>query len=283
MKKSGKVQRIDSTSTPENSFEDEDEVLVKNSTFISLQSEDHETSTPWINSTLDHTYDVKTGEFNIFATEEDGPGLFSVKIKTKQIYDRVGIHRSIPDIKSTIKTVKLLQKSELKGGDVQSLADGDGNVYGVGDAGDQRASEKLSALVEKEIEKNVKYGSSKLINVRNNETKETTEYNIILAIKSNKLFITFKSMESEKITGERSVSVSNVSSIISSLLGVSDEEFTSAENLFATIGNNEAKSEFFAAKVSNDKKHILISAILPYDSFTSDTDIYCEVFKVFIS
>ena len=280
MKKSGKVQRIDSTSTHENIFEDEDEVLVKNSTFISLQSEDHETSTPWINSTLDHTYDVKTGEFNIFASEEDGPGLFSVKIKTKHVYDRVGIHRSIPDIKSTIKTVKLLQKSELKGGDVQSLADGDGNV---GDAGEQRASEKLSTLVEKEIEKNVKYGSSKVINVRNDQTKETTEYNILLAIKSGKLFITFKSIESEKITGERSASVANVSSIISSLLGVSDEEFTSAENLFATIGNNEAKCEFFTAKVSNDKKHVVISAILPYDSFTSDTDIYCEVFKVFIS
>ena len=274
MKKAAKMQRIDSVSTADICWEDEDDNKKgKSSTLISLSNQDHKTSTPWISSTFDHTYDVKSGEFNIVASEQGGTGQFTVNIKTKEIYSRVGIHRSIPDIKSTIKTVKLLQKSELKS--VDDDADND-------ESDTVGASKSLSDKVQKEIENNVKYGASKLVNVLNIETKEKTDYNILLTTKSNKLSITFKSMEAEKTTGERSVYFRSVSSMVASLLWISEDEATSTDSL-KTIGDKVVKYEFFMATLSTDKKHIVLSSILPHDSFTSDSDVYCEIFKIFIS
>ena len=293
MKKAPKIQRIDSNplSSPTSpsaldlAAEFGDDGPKKHKSSILLDAADHLTSTPWPNTKVKHTYDVMNGEFTLSASEGDGSGHFSVKVKTKELYKRIGINHSIPDPKATIRTMRLLQSSALSPGaghPRSSTGTSECEPSESSEARDEPTSCELKTLVTSELQNVVKYGSSSFVTVKHPQSKETTDYNAVVSMRGTMMSVTFKSVEADKTTGVRSISCEDVASLVADLIGVGADELNFAE-AFKTTGGKKSTLKEFMASADVEIKRIDLLALLPPDSFTGDCKVYCEIAHIYVT
>jgi hypothetical protein len=292
MKKQPKIQRIDgplpSPSSPSgpnwaDALDGEPTEKKKRSMSLALSQDDHVTSTSWPDAKCHHTYDVVNSEFTLSASNVSGDGYFTVRLKTNPVYSRIGIQRVINDTKATIKSVRLLQSVDLSHSHTQSdPCDYDGENPESSEAKDGPVSVALKTFVISEIKNTIRYGGNRLVTVKHPQNKEKTDYGVSTTTRGAMLYFTFKSIESEETTGTRSISYEDVSSLASTLLGVGTDD-TNFADAFQTVGDKKTTRNEFMVRADMESKRIELLAILPHDSFTGDSDIYCEVASLFVN
>jgi hypothetical protein len=293
MKKQPKIQRIDSGPLPsptspngpnwDDALDGEPAEKKKRSMSVALNQEDHVTSTSWPDAKCHHTYDVVNSEFTLSASNVSGDGYFTVKLKTNPVYSRLGIQRVVNDTKATIKSVRLLQSAELSHSHTQNdpCDDNDGEKPEESEATDEPVSVALQTFVVSELKNTIKYGGNRLITVKHPQNKEKTDYGVSTTTRGKLVYFTFTSLEAEKTTGTCSISYEDVSSLASTLLGVGTDD-TNFADAFQTVGDKKTTRNEFMVRADMESKRIELLAILPHDSFTGDSDIYCEVASLFV-
>jgi hypothetical protein len=212
---------------------------------------------------------VKSAEFSVAVTADNG-AFVNVKLRTKHLYDRIGIKRVIPDVKSTLNTIRLLQKPELQQ-DRPSPSD------------DAVAGTQLSTLVAEELNKLARYGSTLFVTAKHPDTGEQADYRVkVSTYQDTMISFNFKSIDLDRNTGTVKYSYKQVAAVVAKLLGVdeSDTDFISA---IQTSHKKSVCDYGIRVRVVAGNNEISLAVRVPTDSFTGDSDVFAEVGFVYFS
>jgi len=246
---------------------------------IELTPTDHKTHTSFSDVACNHTYNVLTGEFNVTGTDPNGSGYFTVKIKTNSVYSRLGIKREIPDVKSTIKTVKLLQSQILRPA-VETAQTPDAPTEKLDDDDDDVRLD-IDAIVVRELDNLLRYGQSRCVTVKHPKSKESATYRIFLNKRDDVFSFVFTDLDSEKVTGTSHFTLGEVSRACSALLRLSDDDVDFVQAV-KTIGTRSITTQTLTISAGFKAGELQLGVAMPPDSFTEDTDCYANTGSIFI-
>jgi hypothetical protein len=259
MHRPSKVQRIESLEAPPQTDQSDQRRESKGGS-VALLAEDHSTTTSYVQAKVQHFYDVKSGEFSLGVTAENGEYV-NVKVRTNGLYERIGVKRTIPDVKATINSVKMLQKAELQPGTSapeETVA----------------PSAALKTIVTNELGNLARYGSSLFVTVKHPVNKENADYRVNVSTRGETIVFSFKSVELDRNTGSTSYNITKLASIVASTLGV-DENDTDFKSALQTSSKKIVCNEEIKLRVTEDK--IALSVRLPSDSFSYGATVFADV------
>lgn len=244
---------------------------------VELSAADHKTHTSFSDVACNHTYNVLTGEFNVSGTDPNGTSYFMVKLKTRSVYSRLGIKREISDVKSTIKTVKLLQSQILRPA-TETAQTPDAPTDQLEDD-DVRLD--IDAVVVRELDNLLRYGPSRFVTVKHPKSKESANYRIVLSKRDDVVSFVFTDLDSEKVTGTSYFTLGELSRACSALLRLSDDDVDFVEAV-KMLGTRSITTQTLTISAGFKAGELQLGVALPPDSFTEDADCYANTGSIYI-
>jgi hypothetical protein len=304
MQRTAKIQRVGIDSLPAairdsdnaelvNPLDDEPHAM-KNSV-VELQTHDHQTRSSFVDMTCGHTYDIKDGTLQVSVADNNGNGYVLVRVNTKRLFSNLGVVTTIPDVRSTVRTMKLLQTKALRAAGGHGTAQAHTGEVGCTDAAvspgddddDNAASDEirqqLATVVKREVARLAAYGPLQYVEVKHPKNGESTSYRVVLTKRDNAITFQFISIEMDESTGTTIVKLPQLVDAVGRLLKIGSEE-TEFASALTTLGTRSVVDDAFKVVGTQRSRpgDLELQVALPSDSFTGDTTCYASVGVFFI-
>ena len=240
---------------------------------VPLEPSDHHTISSFVEPTVSHTYDILNKELNFCAADKAGSAYITARISIGEVFKRLGIKIEVIDPKNTARTLKLLQSEQFRGSVASPKAqssDSDSTVV---------VREELKDVVARELERLARYGPSRLVTATHPVDKsETTQYGVKLTFHGGKLACQVRSMETDRVTGTRTLTQQEVARRVAAMLSLSENDTVDFREAVKTAKTYEPDdTDNFLLRPHGNRGELELSVELPPDEFTDESRVFSPV------
>ena len=242
---------------------------------VPLEASDHHTTSSFLEPTVAHSYNVLKKELTFSAADKAGSAYFTASVNVGRALERLGIRMEVTDAKTTVEAVKLLRSDKLRESVVsptaQSSTDSDATVV---------VRSELKDVVTRELERLARYGPSRLVTATHPVDKdETTQYGVKIGFQGGKLTCQVRSMETDKVTGTRTLTQQDVARRVACMLSLSENDVVDFKEALKTAKTYEPDDtdNFVLRRGPGKHGELELSVELPSDEFTDGSRVFAPV------